>query len=290
MWRETKIKVYSNSTPHMLLVGGGTRMKAKILLIFVLLFFIYVQAVHTSAETTNQSQLKQLNDLSDQTLLLVKRGKFEEAKQLLDYFSNEFMEMNLASTTLSMDQIRILTLVHEQATEALNAVSMEDTKRINHVLKFRLVVDALQSNHQPLWTELEDRVMKAFYQMKSSAKNGDVQAFQHHLNIFLNDFNTIHSAVMIDLTRDENERLQSHFHFLEKYRSTIVSNSQRVKHFDIMEEDLLYLFKRAKEDEADPSLIWVMITTGSIILSSLFYAGWRKYKAEKKKAYQRQND
>jgi sporulation protein YpjB len=51
-----------------------------------------------------------------------------------------------------------------------------------------------------------------------------------------------------------------------------------------MEEELQNLFDRIKDDEADPSLLWVMISTGSIILLSLSYTGWRKFKGEKEKA------
>ena len=35
------------------------------------------------------------------------------------------------------------------------------------------------------------------------------------------------------------------------------------------------------EDEADPSLWWVIISTGSIIILTLSYVGWRKYQGEK---------
>ncbi|MDI5789376.1 sporulation protein YpjB [Bacillus licheniformis] len=40
------------------------------------------------------------------------------------------------------------------------------------------------------------------------------------------------------------------------------------------------VFDQVEEDDADPSLLWVILTTGSIILSTLTYVGFRKYKAE----------
>jgi sporulation protein YpjB len=55
-----------------------------------------------------------------------------------------------------------------------------------------------------------------------------------------------------------------------------------------MEEELKALFERVKEDEADPSLLWVMISTGSVILLSLSYAGFRKYRAEKARIEKRE--
>jgi sporulation protein YpjB len=35
------------------------------------------------------------------------------------------------------------------------------------------------------------------------------------------------------------------------------------------------------QDQADPSLWWVIISTGSIIIMTLSYVGWRKYKGDK---------
>ncbi len=37
--------------------------------------------------------------------------------------------------------------------------------------------------------------------------------------------------------------------------------------------------------EADPSLWWVIISTGGIIVLTLSYVGWRNIKAEKEKQY-----
>ncbi len=58
-----------------------------------------------------------------------------------------------------------------------------------------------------------------------------------------------------------------------------------------LETDLEKLFENKKEDEADPSLWWVIISTGSIIVSTLSYVGWRKYKGqdEEKKSERQKN-
>ncbi|MEN2454698.1 sporulation protein YpjB, partial [Bacillus sp. JR_15] len=49
-------------------------------------------------------------------------------------------------------------------------------------------------------------------------------------------------------------------------------------------------FSLVDQDEADPSLLWVILTTGSIILLTLTYVGFRKYRAEKEKKQKRQAD
>ena len=45
-----------------------------------------------------------------------------------------------------------------------------------------------------------------------------------------------------------------------------------------------------KKDEADPSLIWVIISTGGMIVLTLSYVGWRKYRGEKEKNRTHENE
>jgi len=54
--------------------------------------------------------------------------------------------------------------------------------------------------------------------------------------------------------------------------------------------DLKNLFENMDEDEADPSLWWVIISTGSIIILTLSYVGWRKYKGDREKPRKEHND
>ena len=50
---------------------------------------------------------------------------------------------------------------------------------------------------------------------------------------------------------------------------------------DALQYDLKTIFENMEEDEADPSLWWVIISTGSIIILTLSYVGWKKYKGDK---------
>jgi sporulation protein YpjB len=54
-----------------------------------------------------------------------------------------------------------------------------------------------------------------------------------------------------------------------------------MKELEGLETDLKKLFSDMDEDQTDPSLWWVIISTGSIIIMTLSYVGWRKYKGDK---------
>ncbi|MBJ7968148.1 sporulation protein YpjB, partial [Bacillus cereus] len=51
----------------------------------------------------------------------------------------------------------------------------------------------------------------------------------------------------------------------------------------IIKGDLQKIFHTVKKDEIASSLIWFMTITGGLILFTLTYVGWRKYKGEREK-------
>jgi sporulation protein YpjB len=88
---------------------------------------------------------------------------------------------------------------------------------------------------------------------------------------------------MLDLAVTEASRIDSFVTYLDEYRNELLVNESRMGHMQMVEDELVKMFKQMKEDDADPSLIWVMISTGSIIILTLSYVGWRKYKGDKEK-------
>ncbi len=65
-------------------------------------------------------------------------------------------------------------------------------------------------------------------------------------------------------------------------KSSKYSDDQWAQELDKFEEDLKKVFSDMRKDELDPSVWWVMIMTGSIIVSTLSYVSYRKYKGQKK--------
>ncbi|QOR65250.1 sporulation protein YpjB [Cytobacillus suaedae] len=253
----------------------------KLRILSVLFIFILLLPNVTNAESTDN--WAKLDELSGQALLMVKQERYEEAKQLLQQFSNDFL-LNFRNGTFSMDELRVITVTHNSALEAVTSTSNNYEERLTKVTQFRLVVDAISSEHQPLWTEMEDSIMTTFSVMKQHVlEDGDNQSYQHQLNIFLKKFDIIHPSIQVDLPSSQIQKMDSHIHFLDSYRNEGLKKSTRIQQMEQMELDLKELFDKMTEDEADPSLIWVMISTGSIIILTLSYVGWRKYKGDKQK-------
>jgi sporulation protein YpjB len=267
---------------NLVVVRGGTSM-SRWIIVFTIVLFCIKPTIGLAQHTKHTNEWEKLDVVTDQALQLVKHQKYEDAKKLLSYFSDQFSNVIIHEKTFTMDEIRVITATYEDAQLALNASSASHEERIQAVTKFRLVVDAVQSEHQPLWAEMEDSVMTTFHSLKESVDAGDNQTYQHHLNTFLGKYEVIHPSIKLDLATEDSSRIDSYVTFLDEYRQELLSNDSRMGHMQMMEEELIKMFKQMKEDDADPSLIWVMISTGSIIILTLSYVGWRKYKGDKEK-------
>ncbi len=232
-----------------------------------------------AAET--ESPMDKLDDISDEALQMVKFHRYDDAKKMLDYFSDTFESISVTVKPLTMDEVRIINSSHDEAMEAAVSPDMKHEERINKLTKFRLVIDAIATSNQPLWTEMEDPIRTAFHQAKEAAVSGNTADFHSNFNMFLSLYNVIYPSMKIDLPAENIQRLDARIKFIDEYRSQIIQDKDGQQELDKLDADLEKLFANIEDDEADPSLWWVIISTGSIIIMTLSYVGWRKYQGEK---------
>lgn len=256
------------------------KFKAAIFLAIILtLMPITIYANHQN----HTSSIEELDQLSDEALQLVKSSRYEDAKKLLEYFSNQFITYTMENHAFSIDELRIVTLTSNEAIEAVANGSMNHDERINRVTKFRLAMDAITSTNQPLWTEMEGSIMTVLGGMKEAALKGEQENFHSHLNSFLSLYEVIYPSLKLDVPVQRVQKIDARINYVDHYRSQVLTDEASQQELVALESDLKDLFNEMSEDEADPSLWWVIITTGSIIIVTLSYVGWRKYKGDKER-------
>jgi sporulation protein YpjB len=261
-------------------------MKFKFISIFLAIFMII--PLYVSAKQA--SPFSKLNQISDDALQMVKLNRYEEAKQLLEYFSKQFGTITGDGRRFSMDELRIVNLTHNEALEAVTSENLNQVERINRMTQFRLVIDAVSSSHQPLWAEMEGPIMSAFHQVQEAAITGDNIGFHENFNTFLALYKMVYPSIKIDIPANRVQKLDTRINFINEYRPQLLAQATSQRELQALETDLISLFDEITGDEADPSLWWVMISTGSIIIMTLSYVGWKKYKGGKviKKDFKRE--
>jgi len=255
-------------------------MGSKLWIIILLCFLLLSTNVSANDDT---APIDQLNALSNEALQLTKSQRYEDAKKILEAFSDKFSSVTVKENTFTMDELRIVTIAHNEAIEATTNVSMNPDERINRVTKFRLVIDAISSTKHPLWTKMEDPMLAVFDDVKEAAFNGDQEAFNKSLNSFLSLYEIINPSMKLDISSERFQKLDTRIKFIDHYRQDVFSQQNSMKELLILETDLQSIFDDWAADETDPSLWWVIISTGSIIIVTLSYVGWRKYVGEKER-------
>ncbi|PWA12351.1 sporulation protein YpjB [Pueribacillus theae] len=252
----------------------------RILFIFLAIFLLQPHFVF-SKENESRDWEATLNQMADQVLQLGKQQKYEEAKKVLINFSPLFLKIS-AENGLAMKDVKMMIYSYEQAEEALAAVQMDEVKRIEKLTQFRLAVNAVSSEHQPLWKEAENVVMNPLNQAIQSIGAENSNQFQFYLENFLAKYEMIRPSLAIDLPEHDYERLDSYIRYLKNNEGKIVGQNKKKQLLEIHKE-FKAIFHEKEQSSADPGLFNVIYTIGGIIAVTLIYVGWRKYKGDKKR-------
>lgn len=253
-------------------------MKPSKIIVLLLSLLLLITPVVANADI--EPSIKRLDNISDEALQMVKINRYEDARKMLEHFEEEFIKVTGEVYSFSMDELRIVSTAHDEALEATASSTMGHEERLYKVTRFRLVIDALQSIHQPLWTEMEEPIMTVFNGMKDAVYNGDNEDFNSNLNSFLSLYHVIYPSLKIDVTPERIQQINARVNYIDNYRPEVLSKTASQEELDALEADLKKIFDDMSEDEADPSLWWVIISTGSIIILTLSYVGWQKYRAD----------
>lgn len=248
-------------------------MRKKILLLVIVLWVTSISNVFAASS----SSLEKLDTISDKALEFAKQYRFEESKGMLQFFSKQFMQTNAREQLFGMDELRIITVAYDDAVQAVTNKDMPDAERVRAVTKLRLAMDAVEKNHDPLWTALEEQVMTTFAESKSALVHDDSDQFEVQINQLTALYDMLYPSLKMDLSPETFQELDARMNYITTYQPVLFTDKTSLKELEVLEQDFKTIFDKTEEDDADPSLWWVIITTGSIIISTLSYVGWRKY-------------
>ncbi|ASB88725.1 sporulation protein YpjB [Bacillus sonorensis] len=240
----------------------------------------------------DSAALQELNELSDTVFQLTRQAQYEEAVQILHYFEDRLKaaEHGGAEDVMTGAQIRQVDLGYRDVLKSLESEGTEQKDKLKAAAQFRMLMDAIESDHDPLWGSLKKPIMNSFKALKADVQKDDSLTFQEEWNHFLSLYDTIYPSLMIDVSPKQLKSVSSHIEVVEDGGFQQMTESSKLERLTMLEKDLEDVFNQVEEDDADPSLLWVILTTGSIILSTLTYVGFRKYKAEGDRRRKREND
>ncbi|MGY3714101.1 sporulation protein YpjB [Sutcliffiella cohnii] len=255
-------------------------MMVRLLIGIIAIFLCFPITQVTAADS---KPYEKLNDLLETSIQLSRQERYVEAHNLLEIFMDEFSKVMTTQKDVKMDDVRVIMSVHSQTKDTLMNGTVPHEEKVRNVMMLRLAVDAMSSEHQPLWTEMEEPIITTFQQLKHSVESKDENIFGQHYYRLIKTYNLILPSLRMDVKPEYIAKVDAHLQYLDQNKRTIIQDPTKMEQLNAMETDFRALFEQLKEDETDPSLLWVMISTGSIILLTLSYVAWRRYEAENRK-------
>lgn len=243
------------------------------------------QGVENSSENINL--WRKLNQTSDKILTYMKEGHYEEANELLNNFSDQFLAIRAADYDLTMKELQIITTAYDEVKEATVSVSMSPDERIHRASKLRLLVDVYENSIEPLWKNTRKSLLNPIKLMERAIDEGNLTEFRNELLTFIQNYEMVRPAWSVSLPTVTYQQADAQVQYLLHIQRNTVSKKELLNHLSLMEKHFNNIYDGVEEDTSDPQLIWVILTIGGAILLALSYTGWKKYKAEKEKERER---
>ncbi|BBP90296.1 hypothetical protein BsIDN1_39140 [Bacillus safensis] len=115
----------------------------------ILLFFFVLQPAVVKVRKTAANTLQELTELSDSIFQLTRQAKYDEALQVALYVEKTFKAENWRGT-LTNTQIRQITLGYQDMIKGLPQEELNEREKLRYASQFRMLLDAIQSNSEPL--------------------------------------------------------------------------------------------------------------------------------------------
>ncbi|MDF2535081.1 MAG: ypjB [Bacillales bacterium] len=252
----------------------------KQIFVKLVIIFAIILVIPNIINAASPSPIRKLDNIVDQMLRLVAVGKNEDAEKLLKQFDKEFKSFSISNKQLSETEFLVITKAQQESIDVFENSS--ESKELHHkVASLRLAVDALEDDGKPMWLEMKEPINQTFRKIEEAIENDDYDQYNENFNILLSQYQKIVPAMKIDVERSKFQLVDQKVQTLEVFRRQIFLEESSHKQIVDLKSELDGVFKTVLIESNEPSLIWVISTTGGIILVTLSYVGWRKYRAEK---------
>ncbi|WAA13749.1 sporulation protein YpjB [Fervidibacillus halotolerans] len=232
----------------------------------------------------DQGELPTIDQMADEALYFAKLKRYEETKMIVNKMGELIDTFEYDELPLTVDEQRILRVAFFQAKKLLESDQVDEDDLIRVLTKFRLTTDALATEHDPLWFDMESVIMETLQDAKKSVDNK--RQFQGAFQAFLKIYDTVYPGIILDVPIEKVKIADAQIQYLEQNADSLLVNGELSIELEKLQSMVQALFHNYHKDEADPSLWWVIISTGGMIILTLTYAGWKKYKGEKMKRKQ----
>lgn len=252
-------------------------MKKALLFSIILLLLPFQTITYANESKTTEDSF---NIYMDKALQFVKTQQYEEAFHVVSFLDRQLVDENLEYRN---EDKNFISVVFTEVSRLSDDPSNYHEEIIHNLTKARLYTDSINNQENPLWKNYDKTVFYTINSLREAAESGNDLGYQQQVNMLIKTYNLLYPSMIKHVKDTRMIKLDNRMTELDINRSELLLTNEWDEAIEVIHADLEYAFYGLEQDEADPSLWWVIITTGSIIILTLSYVGWRKYKADKMK-------
>jgi sporulation protein YpjB len=243
--------------------------------------------VSAAAEVSAKSRAIQLEQAAETLYGHVLEGDVIKVRQDTETISRLFVASSFEGMT-SVEGINALSGVIIDLKAAIAGAEIAPQRWESAAARLRLAANSLNHPRQPMWIQYYKLIREDLNDMENSASANDLGAWKTALERLQARYDTIRPAILISRQPEEVNAFDSWL----SYAAGVPSSSQPLDRARLLEivsygqEAARILFGKEKEEPAlslpmapESYGIWGLLGAG-FILASLFYTGYRKYRAD----------
>jgi sporulation protein YpjB len=232
------------------------------------------------------SKIERLNRLADDMYNKVMQGDVSGGREALRQMNDQITQIHFEGIT-SVEGMNALTETMTHAMRVLNAVKFSPDEGKASVSKLRLAVDALQSQHDPMWLQYDKVLENDIGGLEKAVMEADRAEALKAFAQLVAHYGMIHPSLLISRSPTVVEKMDSLIAFI---KSQLDASSDPFKGIiSVLPEvrrTVAELFNKKETPaylpivENEKPVIW-SIWIASSIIAALVYAGWRLFQKER---------
>ena len=110
---------------------------------------IILASLSIQAIAASPAEDEAIETIADRSLQFVKVDRRQEAEELLNVFSERFLDAASEGNLYSMDEINVVTIALDDAMKTIQDTEKSNQEAVNEMTKFRLAYDAVNHEKSP---------------------------------------------------------------------------------------------------------------------------------------------
>ncbi len=235
----------------------------------------------TTSFAQQETDYRQWSEQAEAIYTLVQEEQFAQAREELTQLASSLSKGN---QELSPIQLQILSDQIIDMDRELTRLSIDWEQMHFHVLRLRLVFDALSHQHQPLWQQYQGSIKRLLAELQGAVQSQNKDQFHASQDRLIQNFQLIQPALIMVFDVTAVNQAESQLKRIEESKWENRGEEALQQELKQLEAALNSFFLKDPSDstteETTPSFIAVILLAGGLIALALTYVGWRKYQGE----------